>query len=82
MHKKRRTKRYQGYGFVTENLFEMIKSAGKKLLKQGAIYAGDKIGSKIANKLMPKPKQIVKNKSREEVLANLQKSLTEEDFGL
>ena len=94
MIRRRKTKRYFGYGLVTDNVINMLKTAGKTLLSKGSTYLGDKIGNKIAKNLIPEQPKAVKSKPKQEdIFKELQLRATpapapatvpttEEDFGL
>lgn len=77
MKRKRFSKRYLGYGVVTDNLMEILKKVSKPV----ASYVGDKMASFVSKKLRtPKSKQLPQP-SRKEILSNLNQ-INEEQFGL
>ena len=51
MRQKRRTKRYYGYGVITDTMKDLIMTKGMQ-------YLGNKLGNKVANKLFPSQNQI------------------------
>ena len=51
MRQKRRTKRYYGYGVITDTIKDLIMTKGMQ-------YLGNKVGNKVANKLFPSQNQI------------------------
>ena len=51
MRQKRRTKRYYGYGVITDTIKDLIMTKGMQ-------YLGNKLGNKVANKLFPSQNQI------------------------
>ena len=58
MRQKRRTKRYYGYGVITDTIKELIKKIPSKVMTKGMQYLGNKLGNKVANKLFPSQNQI------------------------
>ena len=52
MRKHRRSKRFFGYGFFSENITNMLKKAATPIAKAVSKAVGSKIGNKIANKIM------------------------------
>lgn len=63
MRQKRRTKRYYGYGVITDTIKELIRSRDwlkipSKVMTKGMQYLGNKLGNKVANKLFPSQNQI------------------------
>ena len=50
---RRRSKRFFGYGFISENIMNLLKKAGAPVAKAMSSAIGSKIGNKIADKIMP-----------------------------
>ena len=58
MRQKRRTKRYYGYGVITDTIKDLIKKIPSKVMTKGMQYSGNKLRNKVANKLFPSQNQI------------------------
>ena len=52
LRKHRRSKQFFGYGFISENITNMLKKAATPIAKAVSKAVGSKIGNKIANKIM------------------------------
>ena len=84
--RRRRTKRVIGYGFISENIMNLlgrpaVKVAGKAMAKAAASAlgkatakaAGSKIGNMVANKILPAPStaELPPAPPRDELIAEL-----------
>ena len=95
-HSRRRTKRVIGYGFISENIMNLLgrpaikvtgkamaKAAASALGKAAAKAAGSKIGNMVANKILPASVQAAElppAPSRDELIAELNETPSREQI--
>lgn len=65
---ERRTRRFHGYGVISDNIWNLVKSAGSKILPAVSSAIGNKIGNKVADRIRPVKTNVDRKKQIKEAM--------------